>query len=82
MKNCGNCQENKSCFYRGIQNPCGEWKANLKIKALRKKAKECLNFPLSMEEGRFVEQAVYLESFSPKQETWLMSIHSRIMSLV
>ena len=77
MKNCGNCGKGR-CFHKGIQNPCGEWEQNSKFKILNKMAKKCLNYRLSFEEGRFVEQAVHLKVFSYKQQNWLESIFARV----
>ena len=79
MKNCENCGKAKTgCFYRGIVNPCSDWRSNPKTKLLKQKAKQCVGKALSMSEGQFITQAVNLVVFSPKQETWLESIFARV----
>lgn len=76
-KNCSNCASSKKCFYRGISNPCEIWKPNKSHGRLRKLAKKVVGKPLSMMEGQFVESAITLEFFSPKQASWLRSIAAR-----
>jgi len=77
-KYCGNCNAAKGCFYRGIQNPCINWEKSPMHAELRKMAKRILGKPMSFTEGQFVESAVTLELFSPKQAGWLRSIAARM----
>jgi hypothetical protein len=81
MKTCNNCSSSHSCYYKGIYNPCKNWNADASIISLRAKAAKCLKHQLSFEEGRFVQSCVYAESFSVKQESWLISIYSRVKAL-
>jgi hypothetical protein len=78
MKNCGNCEKGRHCFYKGIQNPCGDFQPNKTHRELTKKAKACVGKPLDFAEGRFIEQAKVMTVFSPKQEKWLTDIHARV----
>lgn len=77
---CNNCRKFKSCYYRGIINPCDEHEFGRMHADLRRKAKELEGSPLSMVEGQFVTSATTLEFFTPKQAGWLRSIHKRIVA--
>lgn len=76
-RTCGNCAKTR-CFYRGIINPCDEHELGRVHADLRRKAKACIGKAMSFEEGRFVTSATTLESFSPKQASWLRGIHARL----
>jgi hypothetical protein len=79
MKNCSNCETRLNCFYRGIVNPCQEWKPDSDIKRLQAKAKQCLGKPLDFAEGRFVETCATAVCFSPAQQNWLNNIANRVL---
>ncbi len=76
-RTCGNCAKSR-CFYRGIINPCDEHKFSRVYADLRKKATELIGKPMDFVEGRFVTSATTLESFTPKQASWLRGIHVRL----
>lgn len=76
QRTCGNCAK-KRCYYRGIINPCDEHSFGRVHADLRRKAVELVGKPMDFEEGRFVTSATTLESFTPKQASWLRSIHAR-----
>ena len=78
MRTCDNCGNSKGCFYRGIINPCDDWKPAAMHSDLRRKAKEITNKPMSFQEGQFVTSATTLEFFTPKQASWLRSIYKRV----
>ena len=77
-KFCNNCFRNKRCHYRGIINPCSDWRADYHIRTLRSKACELRGQPMSFDEHRFVDSCETAITFSPKQECWLMSIYNRL----
>jgi hypothetical protein len=79
MKTCENCNDRLNCYYRGIINPCDNWVANSEIKSLQQMAKRLINKPMSFEEGQFITGCTTLESFSPKQASWLRSIGARLL---
>lgn len=78
-KFCGNCYKHNECYYRGILNPCSDWRASAHIRRLRVKAGEMEGMPMSFDEHRFVDSCVTAETFSPKMESWLISIYNRVM---
>ncbi len=79
MQFCSNCALYQKCYYRGIINPCSDWRANHHIRLLRLKAEEMRGLQMTFDEHRFVESCETLISFSPKQEAWLMSVYNRLM---
>ena len=76
-KFCNTCGKYKHCSYRGIINPCDEWIPSSSFGRMRKKAKDLIGLPMSMKESQFVTSATTALSFTPKQETWLLSIYAR-----
>lgn len=75
---CNSCGIYKSCVYRGIINPCDNWVTSFASRTLRSKAKAIAAKPMSMTEAQFVTSATTLESFTPKQASWLRSIYARV----
>jgi len=78
MKCCNNCANARNCFYKGIINPCNDWRADVSILRLKTIAKKIHKHKMSYEEHRFVESCIYAVTFTPKQEQWLRSIHARV----
>lgn len=78
MRNCGNCGKYRTCLYRGIINPCDDWKPSAANQRLRAKAKEIVGKPMSSKEAQFVDSATTLIFFTAKQEYWLKSIYARV----
>ena len=80
MKCCNNCANARNCFYKGIINPCNDWRADVNIRQLQTFAIEIVDCKMSYEEHRFVDSCIYAVAFSPKQEQWLRSIHARVIA--
>ncbi len=78
MKFCNNCSLKNNCFYRGIINPCTDWRKDSKIRLLNRKAEGVVDMPMSFEEHRFVDSCISTETFSVKQESWLLSIIRKV----
>ena len=79
VKFCNNCRKFKQCVYRGIINPCDEWRPSSSFAELRKKAKEIVGKPMTFKEGQFVASATTLEFFTPPQASWFRSIYKRVV---
>jgi len=79
MRLCNNCRDYATCCYRGIINPCSDYRPSSKHKHLRARAKTIVNMKMSFEEHRFVNSCTTLRYFTAKQESWLLSICDRMI---
>jgi len=78
-KNCGNCGKRQTCAYRGIINPCDEWRADAEIRQLRTMARQCKSKPMSRYDVQFVDAMTNREAYTDNMKIRLRQIHSRVV---
>jgi len=77
MKYCNNCGHQSKCVYRGIINPCPDWKPDPRVKTLQSKVKACAQKPMDWWEKRFVNSNINRQAYSPNQEIIIEQIFGR-----
>lgn len=77
MKNCQNCKLKHNCFYRGIINPCTDWRADESIKVLQAKVTACKGKQMDFWEGRFLNSMRSRQTYTIPMATIIEQIHGR-----
>ena len=77
MKTCHNCRLKRSCPYRGIIDPCPDWRADQNVKLTQQKVKTCQTKPLSFWEKRFLNSMTKRATYTPPMEVIIDQIFVR-----
>jgi len=77
MRTCNNCGKKQGCFYRGIINPCPQWKTDPRVKTLQVKVKACQKKRMNWWEQRFIHSNLQRQAYSPDQEIIIEQIYAR-----
>ena len=77
MQSCMNCRLKRACAYRGIIDPCPDWRADQGVKLTQEKVKTCQTKPLSFWERRFLNSMTKRQAYSRPMEIIVEQIYAR-----
>lgn len=77
MQSCANCKLKRSCVYRGIIDPCPDWRADQAVRTLQEKVKTCLTKPIDFWEARFLRSMTRRLAYTRSMEIIIEQIYAR-----